>query len=225
MIPWEELDRVQVPGTDEDIVLRKRDTEFSIRTAGTELMNSRLHGSEDALAELACSRLEADNEWQILVGGLGMGFTLAATLKHSGPNTRITVVELIPEVVRWNVEHLGHLTGGNVLADSRVSVYEEDVLKTIREKSSAWDVILLDVDNGPEGLTRKGNDRLYGVAGLKSAFSALRPGGVLAVWSYGPDQTFTNRLNKCRFKTEVVTVRAHKSGKGARHTIWLATKP
>lgn len=223
MIPWEELDRVEVPGTDGELVLRKRDTEFSIRTAGTELMNSRLHGSEDALAELVCQRLKKKNGLKMLIGGLGMGFTLAAALQHSAQNIRITVVELVPAVVRWNKKYFGHLTG-DVLADPRVFIHEQDVVETIREARSAWDSILLDVDNGPDGLARKENERLYGIAGLKRVFSALRPGGILAVWSYGPDERFTRCLKKCGFKTEVVKVRARKPGKGSRHIIWLATK-
>jgi spermidine synthase len=111
------------------------------------------------------------------------------------------------------------------LDDLRVSIEEEDVAETIRKRTSAWDAILLDVDNGPEGLTRKANDRLYGSSGLKTSFSALRPGGILAVWSYAVDEAFTRRLKQCGFQTETVTVRARKPGKGGRHTIWLAGKP
>ncbi|MBA3010458.1 MAG: hypothetical protein KKF12_03380 [Proteobacteria bacterium] len=223
MIPWKEIDRAKVPGDEGEVTLMVRDQEFSIRTAGTELMNSRIHGSEDALAQLACSRLNPKNKWQILIGGLGMGYTLAAALEHSGPDTHILVSELIPAVVRWNREHLGHLSG-MPLNDPRVSVQEEDVVKIIGHKKSAWDAILLDVDNGPAGLTRKANDRLYGPAGLKSSFDALRPGGILAVWSSGVDQAFTRRLTLAGFKTEIVSVRARKSGKGSRHTIWLGKK-
>lgn len=224
MIPWEELDRAPIPGEDSELILRKRDTEYSIRTTTTELMNSRLHGSEDALAELACKRLQKRSALHLLVGGLGLGYTLAAALEHSGADTHITVSELVPAVINWNREHFGHLAGFP-LHDSRVSVQQGDVVKTISSKKSAWDAILLDVDNGPDGLTRESNTRLYGTSGLKNAFTALRPGGILAVWSYGPDEGFTRRLRKCLFKTEVVTVRARKPGKGRRHTIWLATKP
>jgi len=224
VIPWEEIDRVEVPGDEGEVTLLKRGSEFSIRTAGAELMNSRRHGSEEALAELTCSRIKRKSGLRILIGGLGMGYTLAAALGQSGPDTLITVSELIPAVVRWNREHLGHLAG-MPLDDPRVSVEEEDVGATIRKRKSAWDAILLDVDNGPEGLTRKANDRLYGGAGLKTSFSALRFGGILAVWSSGTDEAFTRRLKQCGFLTETVTVRARKPGKGARHTIWLAEKP
>ena len=224
VIPWEEIDRAKVPGHEGEVILMKRGTEFSIRTAGTVLMNSRLHGSESAQAELTCRRLKRKSGLKILIGGLGMGYTLAAALERSEPDTRITVSELIPAVVRWNREELGHLAG-MPLDDPRVSVEEEDVVETIRKRKSAWDAILLDVDNGPDGLTRKANDRLYGRSGLKTSFSALRPGGILAIWSSGADEAFIRRLKQHGFKTETITVRARKSGKGGKHTIWLAGKP
>jgi len=223
VIPWEEIERAEVPGGEEEVILRKRGPEFSIRVAATELMNSRIHGSEDALAELTCSRISRKPGRRILIGGLGMGYTLAAALQHSGDDSLITVAELIPAVIRWNREHLGHLAG-NPLADGRVFVRQEDVAETITREKSIWDAIILDVDNGPDGITRKVNDRLYGMSGLKNAFLALRTGGVLSIWSSGTDEQFTSRLKQCRFQTEIVTVRARKPGKGARHTIWLATK-
>ncbi len=224
MIPWEEINRAEIPGHEGEVILLKRGEEFSIRTSESELMNSRLHGSEDALAELTCSRIKRKSGLRILIGGLGMGYTLAAALEQSEPDTLITVSELISAVVRWNREHLGHLAG-MPLDDPRVSVEEEDVAKIIRKRKSAWDAILLDVDNGPDGLTRKANDCLYDRSGLKTSFSALRPGGILAVWSSGTNEVFTRRLKQCGFQTETVTVRARKSGKGSRHTIWLAGKP
>lgn len=223
MIPWQVIDRKEIPGGEGEITLRRRASDFSIRTATTELMNSRLHGSEEALAELTCDRLRHRSEVKLLIGGLGMGYTLAAALKHSGKDTRVTVCELVPAVVGWNMEHLGHLAG-RPLEDPRVSVVEGDVLQVIQAKHSFWDAILLDVDNGPAGLTREANDSLYSMAGLKNCFAALNPGGILAVWSYGPDEEFSKRLRKCNFSTETITVRARKSGKGRRHTIWLAQK-
>jgi spermidine synthase len=223
VIPWEEIERADIPGHEGEIRLLKRGSEFSIRTSYAELMNSRVHGSEDALAELVFSRMMPKCRLKILIGGLGMGFTLAAALGLSGPDNRITVSELIPAVVRWNRVHLGHLAG-MPLDDSRVSVAPEDVAETIRKKKSAWDAILLDVDNGPAGLTRKSNDRLYSRSGLKDARGALCPGGYLAVWSSGADEAFTRRLKQSGFRTETATVRARKPGKGARHTIWLAEK-
>ncbi|MCF6247802.1 MAG: hypothetical protein L3J69_10615 [Desulfobacula sp.] len=224
MIPWKEIDRAIVPGQKGVVTLLKRDMEFSIRTAETELMNSRVHGSEDALAQLACSRLKQQSGLKILIGGLGMGYTLAEALEQSRSDTHITVSELIPAVVRWNREYLGHLAQ-MPLNDSRVSVKEEDVAKTIMQKESAWDAILLDVDNGPAGLTRQANDSLYNISGLKTFFLALRSGGIMAVWSSAIDEAFTRRLKKCGFKVEIKTVRARKPGKGSRHTIWLASRP
>ena len=224
MIPWEVIDRANVPGQDGDITLRKRGMEFSIRTSGTELMNSRLHGSEETMAELTVKRLSQKPGLKILIGGLGMGYTLAAALEHSKTDTHIMVSELIPAIVRWNRDYLGHLAG-MPLNDPRVTIATEDVAKTANKKKSAWDAILLDVDNGPEGLTRKANDRLYSKAGLNSFSSALRPGGILSVWSCRPDEAFTRRLIQCGFNTRTEAVRARKSGKGSRHTIWLAEKP
>lgn len=224
MIPWVELERANIPGQKECITLRQRGTEYSIRTANTELMNSRLHGSEEALAELTINRLKKRPGLKVLIGGLGMGYTLAAALEQAEKDTQITVAELIPEVIRWNLQHLGHLTG-RPLDDSRVSILEEDIAQSIKRNEHNWDAILLDVDNGPDGLTQQENDRLYNMSGLQASFSALRPGGILAVWSYGPDDNFTRRLKRCQFATETVTVRARKSGKGRRHTIWLAQKP
>jgi spermidine synthase len=187
-------------------------------------MNSRRHGSEDALAELAYRRMKRKAGQRILIGGLGMGYTLAAALHQSGPDTHITVCELLPAVIGWNRAHLGHLTG-RPLDDPRVTVEEEDVAQIIGKKKSVWDAILLDVDNGPDGLVRKGNDRLYGRSGLKTTYDALRPGGILAVWSSGPDAAFTHRLKQCGFQVEAVPARARKSGKGGTHTVWLGAKP
>ncbi len=155
---------------------------------------------------------------------LGMGYTLAAALEQSGPDAQILVAELIPAIVKWNREYLGHLAGRPLL-DPRVRVAQEDVVKTIGKQRSAWDAILLDVDNGPAGLTRRANDRLYGNSGLKASFDALKPGGILAVWSSAVDEAFTRRMKGSGFETKMVSVRARKSGKGSKHTIWLGKKP
>ncbi|WP_457551012.1 spermine/spermidine synthase domain-containing protein [Desulfobacula sp.] len=223
MIPWQEIDRAQVPGQKENIILQKRGQEFSIRIAGTELMNSRIHGSEDDLARLTFSCLKGKSDLRILIGGLGMGYTLSAALEQSRPETVIVVSELIPAVVRWNIEHLGHLAR-MPLDDPRVTVEKEDVAKIIRKQASAWDAILLDVDNGPEGLTQKANECLYSRSGLETSFLALRPGGILSIWSAKASEAFTRRLDDCGFKAKMVSVRARKSGKGSRHIIWLAQK-
>ena len=224
MIPWQEIDRAEVPGHAGEVTLLKRGAEFSIRTAGTELMNSRLYGSECAMARHSWRRINRKGGLRVLIGGLGMGYTLATLLELAAPDTRITVSELVPAVVRWNREYLGHLAG-LPLDDPRVSVVEGDVLETIGERKAVWDAILLDVDNGPEGLTRRANDRLYGRSGLKASFAALRPGGNLAVWSSEANVAFTRRLKQCGFRTEIMAIAARRSGKGSRHTIWLAGKP
>ncbi|MCP3901661.1 MAG: hypothetical protein GY707_18280 [Desulfobacteraceae bacterium] len=223
MIPWEKIDQAEIPGSNEEVTLRRRGSEFSIRTKETELMNSRLHGSEEALAELACKQKTKSN-LKILIGGLGMGFTLAAAIKHSAPDTLITVSELIPAVVKWNKEHLGHLAG-IPLDDPRVTIKTEDIAKTINKNKFAWDVILLDVDNGPQGLTQKANDGLYNKTGLQKIFLALCSKGVLGVWSSSNDKAFTLRLKQSGFTVQTKTMRARKTKKGSKHTIWIAEKP
>jgi spermidine synthase len=203
--------------------LYQRGEDFSISIAGRgELMNSRRHGSEDALAERTCERLQVPSRARLLIGGLGMGFTLAAALQRVGEQAQVVVAELVPAVVAWNKGPLGPLAG-HPLQDPRVSVREEDVVRLIKAGRQAYDAILLDVDNGPEGLTRKQNDWLYGMSGLNAAYAALRNGGVLAVWSAGPEQDFRQRLRKVGFDVEEVRVRAHGT-KGARHVIWFATR-
>jgi len=224
MIPWEEIDRAKIPGQESELILRRRDTEFSIRTGGTELMNSRVHRSEEALAGLALERAPKKRDLTILVGGLGMGYTLAETLKLSQPDTRILVAELIPTVISWNRDHIGHLAG-MPLDDPRVRVEASDVATILKRQKNAWDIILLDVDNGPAGLTKRSNNRLYSDAGLKTAFKALTPNGVLGIWSAGDDPAFTRCLTRSGFKAKAVSVRAASSGKSSRHTIWIAVKP
>ena len=223
MTPWVLLEQVQVPGNGGELRLYRRNDEFSIKIAGRgELMNSRVHGSEDALAEHTCARLAGCPQPRLLIGGLGMGFTLAAALRHLGDQAQVVVAELVPAVVAWNRGALGE-PAGHPLRDPRVSVRETDVGRLLVAGEQAYDAILLDVDNGPEGLTRKENDWLYGVDGLNAAYAALRPGGVLAVWSAGPAREFAQRLRKVGLEVEEVRVRAHGS-KGARHIIWFATR-
>ena len=223
MTPWVLLEQAQVPGTGGELRLYRRNDEFSIKIAGRgELMNSRVHGSEDALAEHTCARLAGCPQPRLLIGGLGMGFTLAVALRHLGDQAQVVVAELVPAVVAWNRGALGE-PAGHPLRDPRVSVRETDVGRLLVAGEQAYDAILLDVDNGPEGLTRKENDWLYGVDGLNAAYAALRPGGVLAVWSAGPAREFAQRLRKVGLEVEEVRVRAHGS-KGARHIIWFATR-
>lgn len=223
MIPWEFIDSAQVPGSGGELSLYRRGDEFSIRLANGELMNSRVHGSEDALAELACKRIADRTSPHVLIGGLGMGFTLAAALRLLGKGARVTVAELVPAVVEWNQGPLAHLAG-HPLQDSRVIMREIDVARMLKDKRLTYDAVLLDVDNGPDGLTRQGNDWLYTPAGLDASFEALRPGGVLAVWSAGPDRAFTRRVRQAGFGVEEVQVHARGSRGGGRHTIWFAVR-
>ncbi len=218
---WMLLGVAQASGDESELRLYRRDEEFSIRVGNRELMSSRVHGSEDALGELACARIADCPRPRVLIGGLGMGYTLKAALNALSSRGRVIVAELIPEVVAWNLGPLGDLAG-HPLRDGRVTVSEVDVAGILRAEQSAYDAILLDVDNGPRGLTRNGNDWLYGHGGLSAAFVALRPGGVLAVWSAGPDRTFSDRLRKTGFKVEEVRMRARNAHGGARHTIWIA---
>src|SRR5438445_2693940 len=177
MIPWEKIDTARIPGTDDELRLKRRGKEFSIMLGTNELMNSRLSGSEAALATLAAKKIETVAKPHLLIGGLGMGFTLRAALAVLGSGARIVVAELVPAVVAWARGPMAEIFGDS-LSDPRVRIDETDVTEVIRSGKSKFDAILLDVDNGPEGLTRKANDALYSSAGLNAAYAALRPGGV-----------------------------------------------
>lgn len=220
MIPWVHLDTATTPDG-QTLRLKQRGAEYSIMLGTNELMNSRLSGSEEALARLSIERLTAPSP-HVLIGGLGMGFTLRAALAAFGDKGMVTVAELIPAVVAWA---RGPMTGifAGCLDDPRVRVAEADVRVLIDEARGAYDAILLDVDNGPEGLTVDSNDALYSLAGLAETHRALRPGGVLAVWSSGPDAGFTRRLKRSGFAVEEVNTRA-RGKRGARHVVWLATR-
>jgi spermidine synthase len=223
MIPWKCLDSAQVPGGGAELSLYNRGGEFSIRVNGCELMNSRVHGSEDALAEFACARIGSRPSRRILIGGLGMGFTTGAALQRLDVESRVVVAELVPKVVEWNRKFFGELTG-HPLQDPRVTVREADVALILQSEHQAYNAILLDVDNGPEGFTRKGNDWLYSEAGAETAFAALQPAGVLAVWSAGPDMAFAKRLRRVGFVVEELSVRGRGPAGGNRHTIWIAAR-
>jgi len=210
---------VRVPGDGGTLSLHKRGDRFTLMVHDTELMSSGLHESEDALAQLACAKLKGVADPVVLIGGLGMGYTLAAALKETGPAAKIIVAELIPGVVEWNRGPLAHLAG-HPLSDPRVSVRVQDIAMSLQTELQAFDAILLDVDNGPEGLTRDSNNWLYSPDGLTAAYTALRPNGVLAVWSSTPEKTFAMRLRKMGF--EVEEVRVDSSAHDDRHTIWLA---
>jgi len=222
MLPWKLLGRAAVPGQDAPLQLLQRGTEYVIRIGPLALMSSGAHGSEEALAELACAHVAGAARARVLVGGLGMGFTLAAALRRLAPEATAVVAELVPAVVEWNRGPLAHLAG-RPLEDARVKVWEGDVADRIRIASDDFDAILLDVDDGPDGLTRRSNDWLYSPAGLRAAHRALRRGGVLGVWSAAPDDGFTRRLARAGFAVREERVRSRRT-KGGRHTLWLAAR-
>ena len=223
MIPWLQIDTARVPGADVELRLMRRGADFSMMLGANELMNSRLSGSEEALATLACRRIEAVKRPNLLIGGLGMGFTLRAALAVLGSDAGITVAELVPAVIAWARGPMANVFADS-LNDPRASILNADVIEVIRSHPSAFDAVLLDVDNGPEGLIRKANDALYDLKGLKAIRRALRPGGVLAVWSSGPNPSFSKRLRDAGFDVNEVAVRATAKRSGARHVIWFATK-
>jgi len=220
---WTQLGEASVPGSDKSIYLFQGKDDFFIKlSGGLELMNTRKHGSEDALGALPCQNLENPESACVLIGGLGMGFTLAAVLDAVGPGAQVTVAELIPEVVGWNHGPLGECSG-RPLDDSRTQVHIGDVADLLREKQAFYDVIALDIDNGPEGLTKSNNSWIYSEQGISATVDALKPVGIVSYWSAEADQKFNGRLKRCGLKIEEVSVYAH-GNKGARHTIWLATK-
>ena len=223
MIPWLLIDSAVVPGAEVELRLKRRGDEFSMMLGDNELMNSRLSGSDEALATLTCRRIESVKRPNILIGGLGMGFTLRAALEVLGPEARIIVAELVPSVIAWARGPMAQLFGDS-LSDPRASIREADAVDVIRSHDSAFDAILLDVDNGPEALIRKANNSLYDLKGLKTIYRALRPNGVLAIWSSGPNSAFTKRLGDAGFEVNEVNVRATARRKGVRHLIWFATK-
>jgi spermidine synthase len=223
MIARELLATAQVPGG-EELRLFRHGADFMIVLDRNELMNTRMSGSEAALATQTIVRLGDRLAPHLLIGGYGMGFTLRAALQALGPQARVTVAELVPEIIDWARGPMAALTAG-CLEDRRVVLVEDDVSWLIGGAAEEYDAILLDVDNGPDGLTRQDNNRLYTKSGLRTAMAALRPGGVLAIWSAGPDQAFTRRLEGAGFAVDEVRVRARSNGKGAHHLIWFATKP
>jgi len=222
MLPWIELDRAALPGGGV-LRLMRRGQEFSIKLGVAELMTSRLFGSEEALATLAAEKLRGVRAPRILIGGLGMGFTLRAALGTFGPEAQIVVAELVPAVVSWARGPMADLFGA-CLDDPRVELTVADVAALIRTPKAPYDAILLDVDNGPEGMTQSANDGLYSTRGLRAARTSLRPGGVLAVWSQGPDTAFAQRFAKAGFAVEEKRVRARGAQGGTRHVIWLGAR-
>jgi spermidine synthase len=224
MIPWTHLDTVQIPNDGGELKLSQRGDEFSIKISGKrgELMNSRVFNSEKVLSQLGCAHIKPHHDAHILVGGLGMGYTLAAALKAVNADSVVTVAELIPEVVKWNEGPLGHCAG-KPLQDPRTKVHIGDVKELLTSRQPRFDAILLDVDNGPKGLTHSNNDWIYSEDGLKDIYDTLNPNGMLAIWSAGPDYLFSVRLKKIGFRVDTRDVQAGP-GKGSKHTIFLAKK-
>jgi len=215
------IGKAAIPGGNRVLKLYKGKDDCSIVISGRgELMSTRRHASEDALGALPCQLLERPESASVLIGGLGMGFTLAAVLASTGPKACVVVAELVPEVVEWNKGLLGHYSG-HPLADKRTTLYAGDVSDLLRHAEHRYDVIALDVDNGPEALSSSGNDWLYSAAGISSAQTSLKEGGILAYWSATPDAVFARRLRSCGLKVTEKSVFAHGS-KGIKHTIWLA---
>jgi spermidine synthase len=224
MIPTILLGTAKIPNDGGELKLSQRDNDFAIRLTGVhgELMSSRMYSSELALAELGCAHIQGLENTKVLVGGMGMGFTLSAALKATSLSSEVVVAELVPEIIEWNKGPLGEVAG-RPLNDDRVRVYLGDVAELFMTKQANYDAILLDVDNGPEAFTHDDNSELYSIESLNAIRETLRPNGMLAVWSAWHDPRFTKKLKKARFKVSFKTVRAHK-GKGSKHTIYLAQK-
>ena len=223
MIRWVQLADARAPGGAE-LRLMQRGGEFSITVGADELMNSRRGGSEAALGDLACRGLRDATAPKVLIGGLGMGFTLRAALSALGPRAEITVAELVPEVVAWARGPLAEVFDAS-LDDPRVRLVQGDVASLIGGAHAAYDAIILDVDNGPDGLVQSANDELYGSQGLAAARRALRPGGALAIWSAVHDRAFSRRLATAGFSVQKPIARSGAKNGGARHLVWLARLP
>jgi len=225
MLPRETLATARIPGG-ETLTLVRHGTDHIVMLGRDELMGTRMAFSEEQLAVLTLERL-GNPEPRLLIGGYGMGFTLRAALAAMGPGGSVTVAEIVPEILEWARGPLAHLTG-DTLSDPRVTIEPCDVAALIDDAGDGtcppWDAIVLDVDNGPDGIVREGNERLYTRTGLARARDALAPGGLLAVWSAAPDPKFTRRLNDAQFQVEERFVRARPNNKGPRHNIWFATR-
>ena len=226
MNPWQLLGRAQTPGGGAELVLYRRGSEFSIKADNWELMNSRTYGSEEAMAKLGCQSLAKHPRARVLIGGLGMGYSVRTALDILGEDAQVVVAELVPAVVEWNRGVLADLAG-RPLDDGRVELHVADVVQLIETAGGSYDAIMLDVDNGPEAIVRKGNDWLYGNSGLAATYAALRRGGKLAIWSAGPQPAFVKRLRRAGFEVDEVRVRARSGSnrnRGSHHIVWVATR-
>lgn len=223
MLPWQQIDAATAPdGT--QVVLRRRGREYLILAGGHDLMSSEDDVSSRALAELGCAHIDRTKPARVLVGGLGMGYTLRAALDRTGPDATVEVAELVPAIAQWNRDLLAELAQ-KPLADRRAALHIGDVRDRIRAGNGRYDAILLDVDNGPDALAHPQNAALYGKRGLTAAWAALRPGGALGVWSFSDDAGFTNRLERQGFAAVVNRVSASRKGRGRYHYIWVARRP
>ncbi|MBK5265384.1 MAG: spermidine synthase [Alphaproteobacteria bacterium] len=220
MIPRELIGTAQIPGG-EQLRLVSHGRDFMILLDRNELMSTRMRGSEEALATMSCARIADRTKSHLLIGGYGMGFTLRAALAVLPLDASVTLSELVPEIIVWARGPMQELTAG-CLDDPRVQIVQDDVAAVIRSSPSMFDAILLDVDNGPDGLVRDANNQLYSERGLQAAKAALRPGGILAIWSAGKDDAFAHRLKNAGFTVNEIAVRARSNGKGAKHVIWFA---
>jgi spermidine synthase len=217
MLDWATVERARIAdGT--EFVLGRHGDGWVIRVGLRILMSNRMHASEEALAEVALARV--DSPRAVLVGGLGLGYTARAVLDGVSKDTEVTVVELVPELVDWNHRYLGALAG-NPLADPRCHVVVGDVYDTLRRSPASFDAIMLDVDNGPQGLTQAKNQRIYGEFGVRACLAALRPNGVLAVWASGPNARYQRRLERRGAEVEVLSVAARADSR-MRHIVFIA---
>ena len=222
MIPWEKLAQGKAPDG-QVLELRRRGHEYLIYAGGYDLMSSEDETSSIALSEHGCAHIKGKRQARVLVGGLGMGYTLRAALDRVSDSSVVEIAELVDCVVAWNREWFGDLAG-NPLDDPRTTLVMGDVRKPIRKAKNRYDAILLDVDNGPDALAHKQNDGLYGNRGIDAAYQALRPDGVLGVWSFDDEPKFTRRLEKRGFKVQTHRVSGSKKGRGRYHQIWTARK-
>ncbi len=223
MIPKVLIEEADIPGGGKRLSLYQQDKDFYINAGREELMSSRMHFSEDELARLAMEKIKYQPDPQVLIGGLGMGYTLRAALDNLPKKAKITVAEIVPAVVRWNRTVLAGLAN-DPLSDERVEIQEQDVAGLIKCVKNRYNGIILDVDNGPAGLSKKSNDWFYQFEGLKAIKSALKVGGVLAIWSAYFDQPLPYRLKSVGFHVEEIKVRSRPGNKGSHHYVWIATK-
>lgn len=217
------IDQAEMPGGGKELRLYQHDKDFYILAGSDVLMDSRMHASEETMARVATERISKRKRPRVLIAGLGMGFALRAALDGLPATAEAVMAELVPAVVKWNRGLLGDLAG-NPLRDKRVHCREEDAISIIKESKKRYDAILLDVDNGPGGMSGQSNDWFYRFPGLHAMKASLEPKGVLALWSARPDVAFTARLNKVGFEVEEIRCRARPGNKGPHHLIWIATK-